>query len=751
MALGGGGALPAAAAGMLAALLGLVTIADGLAGRVLAWPASDPMSLAGGVCALGAGLAVILLAGGRLGAARALASGVLLLALVVLAKHLGGGDFTIGDILAHTERGTGSLGHMAPETAVGFGFVAFALFLARRRPAIVPLCVAPALCIAGASLGDQLSRWSSFMAPTSLWSALALVLLGGGAVAVGWRWAPPDRRMRDGAISSAAAVAVAIATILFARSLARYQVATLTTLTRLAVEEVEGEVVAALRSLAAKLRIVAAEPIETSVTWEREAELLGQLIPGLVAVEWVEPAGRVRHRTVLRGPLHDALEQAPPPAPVDVPGIGFVVSPVVRANGESLVRVIVPTAAGGSTVAVVALDPFLEQHLVLDRRYRIEITADDVPVYRHGYAPGGDSSVWRQERFLPALGEGTWRVAASPAPLIRSAVRTALPEIVLATGLLMSVLVGTIALLALGAMDRARVLRREVADRKQAQEELHRLTDGLENRVERATEELQEANAALRVENSLRRTTQLELEQSNRELQEFAGFVSHELKQPLASMTVWADVAASSGAGVLPDKTLGYLERLRAAIERMTRLIEGELALAGVRRGGMVRVSVDLGELVRDIVAEFAPILERKQARVQVEALPVVHGDPAQLRRVLANLIDNALKYRRPGVPPCIRVEGEVRPAGWGRGSECVIRVHDNGRGFDAEEREQIFDMFRRVGSPGGIKGSGIGLAMCRRIVMRHGGTISADGRPGEGATFTIVLSAPPGAVPAQA
>ncbi|HZW05124.1 MAG TPA: ATP-binding protein, partial [Anaerolineaceae bacterium] len=120
--------------------------------------------------------------------------------------------------------------------------------------------------------------------------------------------------------------------------------------------------------------------------------------------------------------------------------------------------------------------------------------------------------------------------------------------------------------------------------------------------------------------------------------------------------------------------------------------------------------------------------------RVVVEPLPVMRGDPNQLRQLLGNLVGNALKYHRPDTPPVVKVYAQRFP------DRVQIRVEDNGIGFDPSNAEQMFQPFQRLVGRSQYEGTGMGLAICRRIVERHGGTIAATSRPGEGSVFTVTL-----------
>jgi signal transduction histidine kinase len=153
--------------------------------------------------------------------------------------------------------------------------------------------------------------------------------------------------------------------------------------------------------------------------------------------------------------------------------------------------------------------------------------------------------------------------------------------------------------------------------------------------------------------------------------------------------------------------------------------------------------TVNLGALLADVVGELRPRIEQAGARVELGALPVVNADPSLLRRLFANLLENALKHPRAGAPLVVRVESDARAAENGLGPRHEIRIVDNGRGFPPDEATRIFEIFARLSGSGDVEGKGLGLAICRRIAERHSGSIRAEGRPGQGATFLVTLPAP--------
>jgi signal transduction histidine kinase len=176
----------------------------------------------------------------------------------------------------------------------------------------------------------------------------------------------------------------------------------------------------------------------------------------------------------------------------------------------------------------------------------------------------------------------------------------------------------------------------------------------------------------------------------------------------------------------------------------MATLIQAMLSLARVTTQGQPPVAIDMGSLVTDVLHDLSARMESVGGEVEVGNLPMVLGDPVQVRQLLQNLIGNALKFHRPEQSPLVRVDaaeasGEPTvPAGF-----CRIAVEDNGIGFDPSMAERMFQPFQRLHEKGGYEGSGIGLAICKRVVERHGGTIEARTRPDGGARFIFTLPVP--------
>jgi light-regulated signal transduction histidine kinase (bacteriophytochrome) len=246
---------------------------------------------------------------------------------------------------------------------------------------------------------------------------------------------------------------------------------------------------------------------------------------------------------------------------------------------------------------------------------------------------------------------------------------------------------------------------------------------------------VEELNRLLKKELEARRAAEHSLARSNRELEQFAYIASHDLQEPLRKITSFSSRLVSKYTDVLGEQGLDYLSRMANATVRMQSLIEGLLTYSRVTTKAQPFSSVNLSTITYEVLSDLETAIRESGAAVTCEGLPSIEADPLQMRQLFQNLIGNALKYHASGVAPVISVRAETS------GADCTIVVSDNGIGFEQKYSEQIFGVFQRLhGRSSEYKGSGIGLSVCRKIVERHGGTITARGEIDKGARFTVTL-----------
>jgi light-regulated signal transduction histidine kinase (bacteriophytochrome)/HAMP domain-containing protein len=271
-------------------------------------------------------------------------------------------------------------------------------------------------------------------------------------------------------------------------------------------------------------------------------------------------------------------------------------------------------------------------------------------------------------------------------------------------------------------------LQVEIRERQAAERELQNHRNHLEEMVERRT---------------------AELVRSNKDLEQFAYVASHDLQEPLRKISAFGDMLAADEGPRLSQQGRDYVAIMKDAAVRMQRLINDLLIYSRVAACGGSVQCVDLNEVVREVVSELAARIKETDAQVDVGELPSVEANRTQMGQLFHNLIGNGLKFRKESERPVVRVYdeastlerlvegsgGAVIPDG-----HCRIVIEDNGIGFDEKYSDRIFRIFQRLHSRVLYDGSGIGLAICRRIVEHHGGSITARSSPGVGSAFTVVL-----------
>jgi PAS domain S-box-containing protein len=281
-----------------------------------------------------------------------------------------------------------------------------------------------------------------------------------------------------------------------------------------------------------------------------------------------------------------------------------------------------------------------------------------------------------------------------------------------------------------GKITGASVIAHDITERKRMEEELRLAHDELELRVKERTGELEKVNADLTQSNT-------KLEMLNQELQEFAFIASHDLQEPLRKIQTFGNMLIKNHKDSLSSDGKDYMERVTKAASRMSELLRALLNYSKAGTSELNYKHVSLTDAAKDAASDLEYMIAKAKGTVEISELPTVDADAALLRQLFHNVIGNSMKYRRESEPPIVKIYGSIVD------SVCQVFIEDNGIGFEEEFTHKIFKPFERLhGRSAPYKGTGMGLAICRKIAARHGGDITARSTPGQGSTFIVTLPA---------
>lgn len=231
------------------------------------------------------------------------------------------------------------------------------------------------------------------------------------------------------------------------------------------------------------------------------------------------------------------------------------------------------------------------------------------------------------------------------------------------------------------------------------------------------------------------------LEVSNKELQDFASIAAHDLQEPLRKIQSFSDRLRTKIHDKISEDENDYLNRIQNSAQRMQVLIDDLLSYSRVTTKAQPFAIVDLNQILEQVVSDLVIRLEQSKGKVEWQGLATIEADATQMRQLFQNLVGNALKFHKPDIAPIVKVKTRIIDSAlFASGKACEITVEDNGIGFDEKYLDRIFTIFQRLHGRHEYEGTGIGLAVCRKIVDRHMGFLTARSSVGNGAQFIITL-----------
>jgi light-regulated signal transduction histidine kinase (bacteriophytochrome) len=260
------------------------------------------------------------------------------------------------------------------------------------------------------------------------------------------------------------------------------------------------------------------------------------------------------------------------------------------------------------------------------------------------------------------------------------------------------------------------------------------LASALENAI--LFRELKSSEEALRKSKEQLKLTVKKIERSNKELQKFADVVSHDLHEPLRTVSSFIDLLAKRYKGQLDEKADRYIAFALEGVDRMSKMISDLAAYAKIGTHTREFTPADLEEILKQVKASLNKSVEESNTEITHDPLPQIDGEETQLAQLFQNLIGNAIKFRKKDVPPRVHISSELKEKEW------LFGVHDNGFGISPEFHDRIFVIFQRLHTREEFAGTGLGLSVCKKIVERHGGCIWVESQTGQGSTFYFTLPA---------
>ncbi len=736
------------AGGIISALLGLIVLVGWYTHSTIliqVFPTFVPMqyNTALGFFLCGIGLLLILFGRHRL--AMALGGLAASVGILTLMQYVFGVDLGIDQLLMkhYIMVKTSHPGRMAPNTALSFVLAGAALLVMswrvrfRQRSLVLGLLGSIVIALSTVALFGYLSGVESAygwgrLTRMAVHTAAGFAILGVGITAFAWCDSQALEKYIPRWLPIPVAVSVVTATLILWQALIAHEHAQTKHTIESVAFNVKSEISTRMESrILALVRMANRWEVQGEIPgeqWEYNARLYAEHYVGCQRIGWVDPSFHVRWIVPLKGseaalnldPSLEEWQQIALEAARDQQVTVTRVIDLVQGGEGFLVYVPIlrDDSFDGFLFSVFRVQELLDTILggITSSEYAISVFDGGEEIYCSTKANWRKDTKWAAKTYIELYGT-TWHAQIWPSPKLLGELLSPLPKVTLIAGLLTALLLTAIVRFAQSARNRAkasdlanRMLEIEIVERKRAEERSKQLFVSLEQRAR-------------------------ELERSNRELEQFAYVASHDLQEPLRMVTSYTQLLAKRYKGKLDGDADEFIAYAVDGAIRMKGLINDLLAYSRVGTRGNPFKLTDIVLALDNASANLQSIIEESAAVVTHDSLPAVMADETQLTQLFQNLIGNAVKFSG-NRPPKIHIGARREDNSW------LFSVHDNGIGIDPEYIDRIFVIFQRLHSKTEYPGSGIGLAICKKIVERHGGRIWVESEPDKGSTFYFTIPA---------
>jgi len=666
-----------------------------------------------------------------------------LIGALTIIEYAFGVDLRIDQLFVKDTISVTYPGRLALPTAIGFSFIGAAFILLGTprwtKKQHVFLGIPGSVIIALGAVGligffsghTEIGTWGDFIS-MAIHTAVGLLVLGAGLIASAWRHCANEERFLYQWLPVIIGVSVLTGTMLLWRVSAALERANIEKMILLKIatlrantnDRIETHIQALMRM--ANRWAIHGQPSKDE--WESDAELYVKHYRVYRSIMWVDPTLHARWVAPFKG-----NESAIGRYLGDDLG-GSKALEVARKKREAWISPAVPEKGYEVFAAYIPIyipifnhkfDGFIvgvfDVRSLFDRILHDEdINGYDVAVSSNGsviYTSGGEPNRWARETRIHLYGADL-TVKIWPKKEYLAGVRSILPAVILASGVLVSFLIALVGHFGEKAQGRAKMaeatnftLEREIAARSRAEEELKRNYEIIERNSD-------------------------ELKRSNAELEQFASIVSHDLQEPLRVIGGYLQLLSRRYKGKLDESANEFIRFSVEGAARMQNIINDLLAFSRVGSRTKTLMSVDCSEVLDLTRKNLGRIIQESRAVITSGTLPTVRADASQLEHLFMNLVGNAIKYRGDETPS-VHISAKALPEEW------LFSISDNGIGLDPAYSEKIFEMFQRLHGKGSkYAGTGIGLAICKKVVENHGGRIWVESEPGRGSTFFFTLPA---------